>query len=141
MDDSTSKDNRPLAAIGHVSFRTSKLQESTEFFIKLGLRAIHESETFAILELRGGTHLVVRQAEERVVQGTNAPFDLMVDDVEVARNQVRDAGMEPSPIEQGDIHKWFTLIEPNGYELTEPPREYRRLISLSQAALANSCSC
>ncbi len=23
----------------------------------------------------------------------------------------------------------------------EPPREYRRLISLSQAALANSCSC
>ena len=24
---------------------------------------------------------------------------------------------------------------------TEPPREYRRLISLSQAALANSCSC
>ena len=25
--------------------------------------------------------------------------------------------------------------------VSEPPREYRRLISLSQAALANSCSC
>ncbi len=33
------------------------------------------------------------------------------------------------------------LTQAFAIELTEPPREYRRLISLSQAALANSCSC
>ena len=110
--------DRPPVAIGHVSLRVSDVGMSTKHFVKLGLRSIHESESFAVLELRGGTHLVLRPAEERITAGTKAPFDLMVDDVEATRNQYRDAGMEPSTIEQGKIHNWFTIIDPSGYEIT-----------------------
>ena len=118
MPSTAPKDDRPPVAIGHVSFRVNKVAESTDFLVKLGLRSIHESESFAVLELRGGTHLVLRPAEERVAQGTTAPFDLMVDDVETARKQYDDAGMEPSAIEEGKIHNWFTIIDPSGYEIT-----------------------
>ncbi len=118
MGKTASEDDRPPVAIGHVSFRTNKVGESTDFLIKLGLRSIFASENFAVLELRGGTHVVVRPTDERIALGTKAPFDLMVDDVEVARKQYGDAGMEPSAIEEGDIHNWFTIVEPSGYEIT-----------------------
>ena len=112
------EDDRPSVAIGHVSFRANDVGASTDCLIKLGLRSIFASEKFAVLELRGGTHVVVRPADEGIAPGTKAPFDLMVDDVEVARKQYSDAGMEPSAIEQGNIHNWFTIIDPSGYEIT-----------------------
>ena len=111
-------DDRPPVAIGHVSLQVSNVDTSTNYFVKLGLRSIHESENFAVLELRGGTHLVIRPAEEKCALGTKAPFDLMVDDIEVVQKQYSDAGMEPSAIEEGKIHKWFTIIDPSGYEIT-----------------------
>ena len=112
------KDDRPPVAIGHVSIRVNKVAESTDFLVKLGLRSIHQSEKFAVLELRGGTHLVLRPSEEKIVPGTTAPFDLMVDDVEAARKEYGNAEMEPSAIEKGKIHNWFTVIDPSGYEIT-----------------------
>ena len=112
------EDNRPSVAIGHVSVRVNKVAETTDFLVKLGLRSIHQSENFAVLELRGGTHLVLRPAEEKITPGTASPFDLMVDDVETARKIYGDAGMDPSAIEKGKIHQWFTLSDPSGYEIT-----------------------
>lgn len=111
-------DDRPSMAIGHVSLLVSDVGMSIKYFVKLGLRSIHESENFAVLELRGGTHLVLRPTEEKIAPGTTAPFDLMVDDVEFARKKYGDGGMEPSAIETGKIHIWFTIIDPNGYEIT-----------------------
>ena len=96
----------------------TKVRKATEFLIKLGLRSIFASENFAVLELRGGTHVIVKPIEEGISPGTTAPFDLMVDDAEVARNRCRGAGMEPSAIEQGNIHHWFTIVDPSGYEIT-----------------------
>ena len=89
------KDNRPPVAIGHVSLRVNKVADSTDFLVKLGLRSIHESEKFAVLELRGGTHLVLRPTEEPIAKGTASPFDLMVDDVEAARKKYEEAGLNP----------------------------------------------
>ena len=111
-------DDRPPVAIGHVSLLVNKVAESTKYFVKLGLRSIHESETFTVLELRGGTHLVLRPAEGQIAPGSKAPFDLMVDDINDSRMQYDDAGMEPSAIEEGKIHNWFTLVDPSGYEIT-----------------------
>ncbi|MCH8074484.1 MAG: VOC family protein [SAR324 cluster bacterium] len=118
MPSNAPKDNRPPVAIGHVSLRVSEVAESTDFLVKLGLRSIHQSGKFAVLELRGGTHLVLRPTEENIAPGTPSPFDLMVDDVEAARKKYSAAGMEPSAIEKGKIHQWFTLIDPSGYEIT-----------------------
>ena len=111
-------DDRPPVAIGHVSLLVSNVGMSTKYFVKLGLRSIHESENFTVLELRGGTHLILRPAEEKITPGAKAPFDLMVDEVEVVRRKYEEQGMAPSSIENGKIHSWFTLVDPSGYEIT-----------------------
>ena len=111
-------DDRPPVAIGHVSLLVSDVGKSTKYFVKLGVRSIHESKNFAVLELRGGTHLIFRPAEEKIAPGSKAPFDLMVDDVEVARRKYEEQGMAPSAISNGKIHSSFTLVDPSGYEIT-----------------------
>lgn len=109
---------RPPVAIGHVSLRVTDVPQATEYFVALGLRLIHQSPTFTVLELRGGTHLVLRVAEAAIPSGTKAPFDLMVDDVVKARQQYGEVGMSPSEIETGTVHRWFTIVGPDGYEIT-----------------------
>ena len=118
MADENHLDERPPVAIGHVSLTVSDVGTSTKYFVKLGLRSIHESGKFTVLELRGGTHLILSPAEEEITQGGKAPFDLMVDDIEVARRKYEEMGMAPSAIKNGKIHSGFTIVDPSGYEIT-----------------------
>jgi hypothetical protein len=57
-------DPRPDIAIGHVRLLVGNVAKTTDFFVKLGIRTIVEQADFAVLELRGGTHLVLRTWEE-----------------------------------------------------------------------------
>ena len=109
---------RPPVAIGHVSLRVTDVPQATKYFVTLGLRLIHQTQTIAVLELRGGTHLVLRPTPEPIQPGAKAPFDLMVDDIGKARQEYGAVGMNPSEIETGMVHRWFTLVGPDGYELT-----------------------
>jgi catechol 2,3-dioxygenase-like lactoylglutathione lyase family enzyme len=111
-------DQRPPVAIAHVKLTVSDVSIATDFFLKLGLRHVTHSEEFAVLELRGGTHLVLRKTKEAIAPGTNAPFDLMVDDVFVTRDALSELGFTPSKIETGRVHKSFTLSGPDGYLFT-----------------------
>jgi catechol 2,3-dioxygenase-like lactoylglutathione lyase family enzyme len=111
-------DIRPPIAIGHVRLNVSHVPEASEFFVKLGLRQIVQSEQLAVLELRGGTHLVLRTTSEAIAPGTNAPFDLMVDDVFATRDTFKEWGLTVSEIEIGRIHSSFTLTGPDSYLLT-----------------------
>ena len=112
------KETRPHAAIGHVSMRVGDVAGATDYFVNLGLRHILQNENVGILELRGGTHLVLRAADEDVAAGTKAPFDLMVDDVVATRADYAEKGLEASEIETGRIHRWFDLTTPDGYVIT-----------------------
>ncbi|MBC1240928.1 MULTISPECIES: VOC family protein [Nostoc] len=112
------KDTRPPVAIGHVRFYVSNVPEASKFFVKIGLRLITQSEHVAVLELRGGTHLVLRTTPEPITFGTKAPFDLMVDDVFATRDALTQQGLTVSEIEPGRIHSSFTLTGPDGYILT-----------------------
>lgn len=114
----TQAETRPPVAIGHVTLRVTKVPQATEYLVSLGLRFIHQSETFAVLELRGGTHLVLRPADKPIPPKTKAPFDLMVDDVVATRQEYINQGLQPSAIESGTVHRWFTLVGPDAYELT-----------------------
>ena len=96
----------------------SNVPEASDFFVKIGLRLITQSEQLAVLELRGGTHLVLRTSSEAIAPGINAPFDLMVDDVFATRDTFRNWGLTVSEIEAGRIHTSFTLTAPDGYLLT-----------------------
>jgi hypothetical protein len=68
-------DERPPAAIGHVRFNVTDVEGASRWLATVGLRTIVSSSDLAVLELRGGTHLVVRQAERPPEPRTGAPFD------------------------------------------------------------------
>ena len=114
--DSKPKDERPPVWIGHALLAVPDLAASRAFFEQLGLRLIEAHERVVILELRGGTHLILVPADKTTK--ARASFDLMVDDVDATHAALTQAGLEPSPIEDGDIHRSFTIVEPGGHSIT-----------------------
>lgn len=112
------KDRRPPVAVGHVFFAATDVAEAARWFESAGLRSIASDDDFAVLELRGGTHLVVTRASRRPRRGAAAPFDLMVDDVDATRRKFVIKGLKPSRIRRGSIHDEFSVTGPDGYSVT-----------------------
>jgi hypothetical protein len=69
-----------------------------------------------VLELRGGTHLVLLPGAPSA--GADAPFDLMVEDLEATHAEWERLGLDVSPIERGRIHSAFVLRDPDGTTIT-----------------------
>ena len=111
------KDQRPPVAVGHVRLNVSDVGAAARWLETVGLRPIVQMEELAVLELRGGTHVVVRQAEKPRA-GAGAPFDLMVDDIDAAYSDYAEKGLSPSPIRRGRIHDSFELAGPDGWAFT-----------------------
>jgi catechol 2,3-dioxygenase-like lactoylglutathione lyase family enzyme len=111
-----SKDERPRVWVGHITLRTPDIPGTRDFMLKLGMRPIAGGDDFAVLELRGGTHLILLPAEAPA-SGT-AYFDLMVDDLQATHEQLHSLGLAPSPIEKGRIHSSFTVAAPSGHTIT-----------------------
>ena len=111
-------DQRPPVAVGHVRLPTTDVAGAARWLETVGLRPIFEDADLAVLELRGGTHVVVRKVEEAPKAGTAAPFDLMVDDIEAARRGYAAKGLRPSDISRGRIHDSFHLAGPDGQDFT-----------------------
>jgi hypothetical protein len=111
-------DQRPPVAVGHVRLPATDVAAADRWLQAVGLRPIFADDGLAVLELRGGTHVVVRKAEEAPEAGAPAPFDLMVDDIEAARRDYAAKGLEPSEIARGRIHDSFHLAGPSGYDFT-----------------------
>jgi hypothetical protein len=82
------------------------------------MRLIESHPRVAVLELRGGTHLVLLPAREPVAPGARAPFDLMVDDLDAAWANYTALGLGPSQIRDGEIHRSFDLVAPSGHLVT-----------------------
>ena len=109
-------DERPPVWVGHVVMKTNRLTDSWDFMTKIGLRQIELHANVGVLELRGGTHLVLVQGDS-VAPGL-VPFDLMVDDLEETHRRFRDIGLAPSPIVVGSIHRSFTVEDPSGQQIS-----------------------
>ncbi len=110
-------DKRPAVAVGHVSLPVKDVPTTSAFLQDLGLRAVFENEkqTFAVLELRGGTHLIVEKSRKRIKPGAQAPVDFMVDDVKKARAKYAKMGLKPTRIKSGTIHSSFYIPGPDGW--------------------------
>ena len=115
---SQTADQRPPVAVGHVHLPATDVVAAERWLQSVGLRPIFVDDNLAVLELRGGTHVVVRKAEQPPEPGAAAPFDLMVDDIEVARCDYEAKGLGPSDISGGRIHDSFHLTGPDGYDFT-----------------------
>lgn len=111
------RDNRPPVAIGHVRIESHDVGGTIDFFKALGLRDIFRGDRFGVLELRGGTHLIVSGRDKPIRKGTPAPFDIMVDDIEEAHRKYGKKKFDPSEITSGSIHSSFYIRTPSGHKL------------------------
>ena len=108
-------EQRPPVWIGHVAMYSTKVAESCEFMQRIGMRLVTTGDNFALLELRGGTHLVITgDSESTLIKGS---FDLMVEDLDASHTQFTQSGLEPGEIERGEIHDSFEILEPGGTKI------------------------
>ena len=110
-----SNDGRPRLAVGHVKLEVEDIGGAYAFFVRHGMRDIFKGEDFGVLELRGGTHLVLSRAGEAAEPGGEAPFDLMVDDIDAAHAEFTEAGTTATEITRGRIHDTFHIEGPSGW--------------------------
>jgi catechol 2,3-dioxygenase-like lactoylglutathione lyase family enzyme len=108
---------RPPVWVGHAVLNVGDLDRAAEFWRELGMREVERNAQVAVLELRGGTHLVLvgGSAPDAPV---DAPFDLMVEDLDATHAAWTARGLAPSPIERGRIHNAFTVSDPDGHVVT-----------------------
>ncbi len=110
------KDERPEVWVGHITLPTPDIPITRDFMVELGMRRIADGDDFAVLELRGGTHLVLIPSEE--LASGSADFDLMVDDLDATHENLQMLGLAPSEIQSGRIHRSFTVSAPSGHTIT-----------------------
>ena len=108
-------DERPQVWIGHALLTVTDLDASTAFWSSIGMRLVETNPHVTVLELRGGTHLVLVPGAPSPGE---APFDLMVEDLDATHAAWSDAGIDPSPIARGRIHDSFVARDPDGYVVT-----------------------
>jgi catechol 2,3-dioxygenase-like lactoylglutathione lyase family enzyme len=108
-------DERPPVWIGHAHLWVSDVERAAQWWCDLGMRAIAREPQVAVLELRGGTHLVLLPGEPAP---GGAPFDLMVEDLEATHREWSARGIVVGPIEHGRIHDGFEATDPDGYRVT-----------------------
>lgn len=109
-------DPRPEVAIGHVRLDVNSLDAACDLLELLGVRPVSRYESFAVLELRGGTHIVLRQDDG--AEPIHTEFDFMVEDVDATHAEYAAKGLNVSEISRGRIHDSFTLTEPGGNRIT-----------------------
>jgi catechol 2,3-dioxygenase-like lactoylglutathione lyase family enzyme len=117
MPEMDPKDERPPIWTGHLVLYGRDPQRSGAFYEKLGFRTVATLDSVAIVELRGGTHLVVRMDPD--AQGGPAPFDFMVEDLDSTREAWQSMGIAVSEVSKDDkaIHRIFTVTDPDGNEI------------------------
>jgi len=109
-------DARPPIWVGHIRLTCGDVERSSNFYEKLGFRPVAVMTGIAVMELRGGTHIVLAADPDAGAQP--AAFDLMVEDLDAAREDWSSMGVTVSDIEKGPIHRAFIVRDPDGNSIT-----------------------
>jgi catechol 2,3-dioxygenase-like lactoylglutathione lyase family enzyme len=125
--------NVPPVAVGHLSLTVADLEASYRFYVGLGLRTFDKDEAMAIMELRGGTHLLLFKRGGPADGDDETPFDqaragaldLMIagrsrEELEAFRGRLVNGGHAPEPIPDRRFfgHYVFKARDPDGNEVT-----------------------
>ena len=105
-------DLRPRFALGHLALTGADIDKLTDFYELIGMRLIARFGSMSIIELRGGTHIIIRNGPVG-----DASLDLIVDDIDETRAVLEAAGAEPTTIRRGSPHDVFTATDPEGNTL------------------------
>ena len=129
--------NLPAAALGHFVMKVDDIDTTYHFYAKLGLRPARIFPGLAIIELRGGTHILIFNKNEELPFSINSSqigqrgsffdekFDLMIDgrlrsDLEVYRTTLMENGLSVGDISQDQFfgHYYFEFVDPDGNGIT-----------------------
>ena len=127
----------PAAALGHFVMKVNDIDVSYQFYTKLGLRPFGIFPDLAIIELRGGTHILLFSKHDELPSllssshlgqrgvSSNERLDLMIDgksksDLELYRTTLMEKGMSVDAIAQDRLygHDYFQLVDPDGNGIT-----------------------
>jgi catechol 2,3-dioxygenase-like lactoylglutathione lyase family enzyme len=129
--------NLPAATLGHFIMKVSDIDRSYQFYTKLGLRPFGRFPELAIIELRGGTHILLFGKDDELPfspssshlgqRGSffNERLDLMIagksrSDLELYRTTLLEKGLSVDAIAQDQFfgHDYFQLADPDGNGIT-----------------------
>ena len=129
--------NIPVATFGHFIVKVNDIDISYQFYTKLGLRPFGIFPDLAIIELRGGTHILFLSKNDELPSSLssshlgqrgaffNEQLDLMIDgksrsDLELYRMTLMERGLSVDAIAQDQFfgHDYFQLVDPDGNGIT-----------------------
>jgi len=124
-------------AVAHLVFKVADLKSSCQFYSKLGLSPFATDEKVAIIELRGGTHLLLLSVDEPAGEDIaesltgqfhkrfSEQFDLMIegkglDELKKYRSELISRGIAAGeiPDEKFFGHYLFCIKDPDGNGIT-----------------------
>jgi catechol 2,3-dioxygenase-like lactoylglutathione lyase family enzyme len=127
----------PELAVAHLVFKVANLKSSCQFYSNLGLPPFYIEEKIAIIELRGGTHLVLLSVDEPAGEDVaesvtgqfhkrfSEQFDLMIegknlDDLKKYRSELISRGIAAGEIPDEAVfgHHLFCVKDPDGNGIT-----------------------
>jgi catechol 2,3-dioxygenase-like lactoylglutathione lyase family enzyme len=136
-EDRNMNSNLPAAAFGHFVLKVDDVDISYQFYAKLGLRPFGIFPELAIIELRGGTHILLFRKNDELASSLssshlgqrgasfNERLDLMIDgksrsDLELYRATLMEKGLsvDAIAIDQFFGHDYFQLVDPDGNGIT-----------------------
>jgi catechol 2,3-dioxygenase-like lactoylglutathione lyase family enzyme len=129
--------NVPAAAFGHFVMKVSDINISYQFYTKLGLRRFGIYPDLAIIELRGGTHILLLNKNDELPFSLSSShlgqrgasfserLDLMIDGksrsgLELYRTTLVEKGLSVDAIARDQFfgHDYFQLVDPDGNGIT-----------------------
>ena len=124
-------------AVGHLAFKVADLKSSCQFYANLGIPPFAIEEKVAIIELRGGTHLLLLEVDQRSGEGIaesltgqfherfSEQFDLMIkgkslDELQEYRLDLISRGIAAGEIPDETFfgHHLFCIKDPDGNGIT-----------------------
>jgi catechol 2,3-dioxygenase-like lactoylglutathione lyase family enzyme len=127
----------PELAVAHLVFKVADLKSSCQFYSNLGLPPFFTEEKIAIIELRGGTHLVLLSVDEPAGEDVaesvtgqfhkrfSEQFDLMIegknlDDLKKYRSELIGRGIAAGEIPDEAVfgHHLFCVKDPDENSIT-----------------------
>jgi catechol-2,3-dioxygenase len=124
-------------AVGHLVFKVVDLKRSCQFYSNLGIPPFFTDDEVAIIELRGGTHLILLSVDSMAGEGIaesltgqfhkrfSEQFDLMIegkglDELKNYRSEIINRGIAAGEIPDETFfgHHLFCTKDPDGNGIT-----------------------
>jgi len=125
---------KPPVGVGHMVLTVADVGTSHRFYTALGLRIVGKGDDMSILELRGGTHLLLFQrggpsagaeVDSPFDRATPGAIDLMIEgrtfeELDAYRTALVADGIQPDPIADRRYfgHFIFKATDPDGNEVS-----------------------